>query len=199
VFSTCVLNILLYVDGRQKTSGWLPTERVGSMKVDVSSVSRDGTPLEVTLGGECIGKLRPDICVADDVHFTGRLTKRDDDLIVRGSVHGAFQATCSRCLAEFGQEFAVSVSARYVLETENATERADREEIGYDGVHIDLVPVVRDELFLEAPVKPLCSPECRGLCPSCGTDLNKGSCNCGSQSVDPRLAALKNILDRPDS
>ncbi len=169
------------------------------MKIDVRNVSRDGAPVDADVCGADIGELRPDISVADTVHFAGWVTRTGDAVMVQGSAKGTYLAMCSRCLAAFGQEFSVSVAATYVVET--ATNEPGRELRGaaeqpfrYDGTEIDPVPAVRAELILDAPVKPLCSPECRGLCAGCGVDLNKESCKCETQPVDPRLAALKDIL-----
>jgi len=170
------------------------------MKVDVCNISRDGEPLDVEVCGEDVVELCPGIAVADNVRFKGRAAKRGDDLTVCGTAQGAFQVTCSRCLAEFTLPFSVSVAVVYMLEAGpgNALDKVDSacEQLSYDGIDIDLVPPVRDELILEAPVKPLCSPECRGLCPGCGVDLNRELCKCGEQPVDPRLAPLKDILSQ---
>ena len=169
------------------------------MKVDVYNVSRDGMPLEVEVCGEDVGELRPGMTVADNVRFKGRAAQTGDDLTVRGTAQGMFKATCSRCLVEFTQRFSVSVAVTYVIEAapgdliekdENVGER----QLSYDGVEIDLVPPVRNELILEAPVKPLCSLECLGLCPGCGVDLNEELCKCEEQTVGPRLAPLKDVL-----
>jgi len=170
------------------------------MKVDVCRVSRDGEPLEVEVRGEDVGELRPGVAVANNVRFKGRAVRTGDDLTVCGTAQGAFQATCSRCLAEFTLPFSVSVAVTYVLEAApgDTLDKVDItcEQLSYDGIDIDLVPPVRDELVLDAPVKPLCSLECRGLCPRCGVDLNRESCRCEEQPVDPRLAPLKDILSQ---
>ena len=65
-------------------------------------------------------------------------------------------------------------------------------------VELDLRPTIREELILSAPAYLLCREDCRGLCPGCGQDLNRGSCTCPS-SRDPRWAALEALRDRlPD-
>jgi uncharacterized protein len=59
-----------------------------------------------------------------------------------------------------------------------------------DGV-IDLAELVREQLYLALPMKPLCQEACRGLCSECGTNLNSGACACTHDWEDPRLAPLK--------
>jgi uncharacterized protein len=58
---------------------------------------------------------------------------------------------------------------------------------------IDLGQLVMDQLFMVAPMKPLCSETCRGLCSMCGRNLNTGSCSCRAEWEDPRLAVLREI------
>lgn len=60
---------------------------------------------------------------------------------------------------------------------------------------LDLAEAATADLFLELPSKFLCSPDCKGLCPQCGKNLNFESCTCNSHSVDPRLEILKNLID----
>ncbi len=60
---------------------------------------------------------------------------------------------------------------------------------------LDLAEVARADLLLELPSKFLCSPDCKGLCPQCGKNLNFESCTCKTHSIDPRLEILKNLID----
>ena len=53
-------------------------------------------------------------------------------------------------------------------------------------------PLCLEQISLEVPIKPLCSKDCKGLCPKCGTDLNESKCDCAARPrIDPRLAGLK--------
>ena len=174
------------------------------MKIDVCKVSRDSRPLDVEVCGEDVGELCPGITVADAVRFKGSVARTGHNLMLRGTALGMFKATCSRCLAEFTQRFELPVAVTYVLEAAPGDSIEEDEGVGeaqlsYDGVDIDLVPPVRNELIIAAPVKPLCSLECRGLCPGCGVDLNEDSCRCEEQTVDPRLAPLKDVLGQLES
>ena len=59
---------------------------------------------------------------------------------------------------------------------------------------LDVDQLVTEDILLDLPSKFLCSPNCRGLCPRCGKDLNEGDCGCEREDVDPRLAVLKELL-----
>ena len=61
------------------------------------------------------------------------------------------------------------------------------------GVEIDVDEIVREQILLAVPARVLCVEDCKGICATCGTDLNAGDCNCESQDVDPRWAALKSL------
>jgi uncharacterized protein len=60
--------------------------------------------------------------------------------------------------------------------------------------HIDLGPVVWELVVVSTPMHALCRPDCLGLCPECGKNLNRGLCDCQPDDVDPRLAVLKALL-----
>ena len=63
----------------------------------------------------------------------------------------------------------------------------------YSGKTIDLAPALREQILLAVPPSPVCDEACKGLCPTCGKDLNAGDCGCEKTTIDPRWAALKSI------
>lgn len=100
-------------------------------------------------------------------------------LIVRGSLAVQAEFTCSRCVRRFVQE--VREPDFHAIQP-----YADRFAI------VDLTPDIRDAMILAFPVYPVCSAECRGLCPQCGRDLNRGRCRCVS-SRDKRWTELNQL------
>ncbi|HYF95628.1 MAG TPA: DUF177 domain-containing protein [Symbiobacteriaceae bacterium] len=131
-----------------------------------------------------------------------------DRLLIQASVAGEATLECSRCLSPVTLPLQVSFEEEFVegapsegAEEPDSDAEAERSVTYYSGDEIDLSDPLRENILLELPMKPLCSDECEGLCPSCGTNLNEGPCQCGEQShtVDPRLAALKDLLRKPDS
>ena len=85
-------------------------------------------------------------------------------------------------------------------EQEDEVELSDREVVVgyYDGERLDLGDVVREQLFLSLPLKRLCREDCRGLCPTCGKNLNTGACGCPppEEPEDPRLSPLRGLIDK---
>lgn len=163
----------------------------------------------VDLGGQAVQFDRP---------FEGRteIWNAGDRLLVKADLTGQAVLQCSRCLSPFSMPLHVKFEEEFVEGTpdDEPTNDADDEdedlegdESGrtvsyYTGDEIDLSEPLREYALLEVPMKPLCDEDCQGLCPTCGTNLNEGSCRCGEESpavVDPRLAKLADLLRKPDS
>jgi uncharacterized protein len=118
---------------------------------------------------------------------------------VAGHVAGELELLCSRCLEPFRLPIRADFDLRYVPRVENAgdgereVEEDDLSTAFYDNDEIDLSQLIMEQFHLALPMKPLCEPGCKGLCPNCGTNLNTGSCDCSQKWEDPRLAALKTM------
>jgi DUF177 domain-containing protein len=140
-----------------------------------------------------------------------KLQKTGSGVLLRGSTEVAVHTPCRRCLSDVHLRIPVSFTLNLVSraaladaeaeaggeddESERAgtfdLERADEEL--FDGKSIDLDPLVREQVLLALPMHAVCREDCKGLCGSCGQNLNEGECGCARAQVDPRLAALKNI------
>ncbi len=107
-----------------------------------------------------------------------------DGLLVTGTVTGGWEGPCRRCLGAVRGDSAVDVQELF--------EARPREGESYPLQHdrIDLEPLAREALTLDLPLAPLCSAGCRGLCATCGADLNQGDCGCPPPGADVRWAAL---------
>ena len=120
------------------------------------------------------------------------------ELFFEGRLAAATHAACARCAEEF--ESGIERPFRFVMtpraiagEGDGDLAAGDAEYTVYDGDEIDLSPLIREELLLALPTRPLCREECRGLCPRCGTNLNQGECRCPEPAGDPRLAVLRSL------
>jgi uncharacterized protein len=125
-----------------------------------------------------------------------------DAFHLRGRVSTRLELTCSRCLAPLEIPVDAPFDLRYLPQTENHGE--GEIEIGDDDLGtayyregtLDVAELIREQFQLALPMKPLCSEACRGLCPECGGNLNRTECGCRPTWEDPRLAALKGLLNR---
>ena len=114
-----------------------------------------------------------------------------------GRVKTTLELPCGRCLEPFVWPVDAEFDLRYlpraqnVGEGEREIEDDDLATAFYDNDEIDLGQLMQEQFYLSLPMKPLCMPECAGLCPTCGTNRNRGTCACDTRWEDPRLAALK--------
>ncbi len=113
-------------------------------------------------------------------------------VMAKGTVRAPWVGVCRRCCAPVAGEVSVSVKERFA---EPADAEGDEDAYLIEDDTIDLYPLVRDAVLLELPLAPLCRPDCKGLCPWCGTDLNERPCGCVAPK-DPRWATL-DVLREP--
>jgi uncharacterized protein len=99
---------------------------------------------------------------------------------------------CTRCLVEWEAEIEVSAVQVYEPEPDEDGYALDRDNT------VDLSGPVRDEIALAIPSRPLCRPDCAGLCPECGTDLNRDPCGGHDEPVSSPFAVLQGLFDSPD-
>ncbi|MBI5529416.1 MAG: DUF177 domain-containing protein [Deltaproteobacteria bacterium] len=122
------------------------------------------------------------------------------DVLVRGTVSAKMGAECSRCLSALTERFEVPFTVLFAKRAPEAGAKTEKEgtqggedqegeNLFFEGPVVELDGVVRDNLLLSLPMAPTCTPDCRGLCPSCGKNLNGGPCGCPSKRVESPLAA----------
>lgn len=116
----------------------------------------------------------------------------DGGVLARFEASATARLVCTRCLVEWDAE--VGASAMQVYEPEPDE---DGYALGRDDT-IDLAGPVRDEIALAVPVRPLCRPDCAGLCPTCGSDLNRDPCGGHEEPSSSPFAALQGLFDSPD-
>ena len=114
-------------------------------------------------------------------------------ILVRGEVRASMRLRCNRCLRATAFEATAAVVQTYGKEPEG-----DILPISLDGL-IDLSTVLHDELCLCVPLVPLCSEACRGLCQTCGSDLNVDPCEGHSEASGSPFAFLEGWLEAPPS
>ena len=102
-----------------------------------------------------------------------------------------YTAPCDRCFRETVKNYSFKINRTLVTHLENEDE--DEMTVVPD-MKLDLEEFCYDEILLSLPTKFLCDENCKGLCPTCGQDLNEGECSCNVKEIDPRLAALAELL-----
>ncbi len=138
----------------------------------------------------------PVVQVADDLSVSRlrgavTLTRTPQGLYAEGRLRASRRSECVRCLTETDQPLSSHISELYFYPPETAPEGALT--VG-DDVHLDLAPIVREDLLVSMPMRSLCRPDCKGLCPTCGQNWNEAPCDCEDEPVDPRMAVLAQLL-----
>ena len=137
----------------------------------------------------------------ETVQLNGELQPDQGGFSFVGRIEAAATLSCSRCLEEYSLPLDLPFDLIYTTSPEGGAgedNRIDEEMVTvtrFDGARIDLMSLLAEQLYLGLPLKPLCRPDCLGLCPRCGTNLNAGTCACAEvRTEDPRLRFLKNLL-----
>ena len=149
--------------------------------IDVSRLDKEGEDFEDVLDDAVLeldgDLLRPFAGIRYSL-FAQQLGR---ELLVRGTLAQDFDAVCSRCGGDF--DFTVSVPDFLAsVETDEKTE------------FVDLTDELRQSIILGLPTYPVCRADCRGVCPTCGKNLNEGPCACAHEVRDDRWGALDALL-----
>ncbi len=149
------------------------------------------------LGGEVFHLSSPVVLALE-------VNRDKDQFRLVGRVRATLDLSCGRCLEAFSMPIDEPVDVLYLPHAKNTGEDElqieddDLTTAYYQDHVIDLGQMIQEQFQLAVPMKPLCGASCRGLCPTCGTNLNSGSCDCRPVWEDPRLAALRTLnTDRP--
>lgn len=129
------------------------------------------------------------------------LVRTPNGVLLEGQAPMTLRLECRRCLAPYDAELAIDIEEEYVASVDVVTgvrlvpDDYDEPELLIDEHHIlDTREVLWQYAVAATLDAGLCRPDCRGLCPICGANLNEEACNCHLDKVDPRLAALADLL-----
>jgi uncharacterized protein len=159
-----------------------------SLRVPITSIPPEGLEVEVDLGEKYFSRWQEE---DQGLEFSSaqikgavRLEKHGRDILVRGHLQGQLQLGCSRCLEKFAQP--VDADFDLLLVPGPGPGSSEEEELSapdldvdyYTGETLDLEAILREQIILMVPLKPLCVEECKGICPRCGALLNLEACTC---------------------
>jgi uncharacterized protein len=128
-----------------------------------------------------------------DVEAEAVLDAVDGGVEVSADISAPWVGECRRCLKPVDGVLHTHVREMYRPRGPGEADDEDEETYPLSGEQLDLRPLVRDAILLDLPIAPLCREDCRGLCPTCGADLNDGPCDCPPARSDPRWAVLDQL------
>jgi len=169
---------------REEPINWDETERVAVASLDRQELSELGP-----------------------ISWRGQVVFADPGFYLRGHLSYDQTLSCNRCLAPIHEPASSEVELMILVEKpgskgeergEHELKEGDMGVLWLDGEILETRPILLEQLQLNIPMKPLCRPDCKGLCPVCGGDRNRVACACEEASPDPRWAALAAIKSRLD-
>lgn len=161
------------------------------MRVNVSDLLSKAGQSRRDEGAMAIAVELPEARIDTEAEVAVTIVSMQDGVIVRGTATTTAELVCNRCLTTWDAPHTVPVEQVYRIHPDDEEEELPIETGGW----IDLEPLVHDELSLGLPRTPVCKAECRGLCPTCGTDLNEEPCDGHGDVGDSPFAALKELLE----
>jgi len=129
-----------------------------------------------------------------------RFLRTRSGILAEGNLFTEVELVCSRCQEPMITRLDLEIEEEYhptidILTGRKLVMEEEDRALWIDAHHIlDLTEVVRQGLLLLLPMRPLCRPDCRGLCPVCGQNWNEGPCDCAERESDSRWSALKELL-----
>jgi uncharacterized protein len=149
------------------------------MKINVKRIPVDGESLNGSEPASIMELDEPDVRFQQPVQYELFAQIQGSAVLVTGKLRAPTTLRCSRCLKTFDQTLRVD---QFIF----------HQELGGEDF-VDLTANIREDIILELPQRALCQPECKGLCPVCGEDLNESACQCKSARGDLRWHALDQI------
>jgi uncharacterized protein len=168
------------------------------MKVDLRLIKQEGSRFRFSeLAGD-IELVKEGFEFPQAINVDLRASKSGDEIIVQGGVDAIVEAECARCLEVYELEIDPRIQFVIQLLDTNQPQYSDDDDfviLPRTTGEYEISDRVREAIILELPLKPLCSENCRGLCPMCGANLNETDCNCTPDKTDERWDSLKQLFD----
>lgn len=141
----------------------------------------------------------PDLELVGPVRLHLKVNNAGTRLILQGDLQGTVKMPCARCaeecvqplFAEIEEEFLPAGSPEVAAEQQHPW--SDLNVYDEEDNFIDISEILRQNALAAQPIQPLCKEDCCGLCPICGENRNRRTCDCKDESVDPRWQGLLQI------
>lgn len=142
-----------------------------------------------------------DLEVLHPIKYKGEISKINMEYIINIHTYYTLKANCDRCLSSTLNNIESSLSAKLedykeIQGEEEEDENEQDDVIYYKNDILDIKKYILLEIVSSLPMKTLCNKDCKGLCQKCGIDLNKESCDCIVENIDPRFEKLKGFFDK---
>jgi uncharacterized protein len=172
------------------------------MLLDLNKIADEGISFDHRLALDDLEEAGGDPIPVGQARLRGRVERSGHRFDLTANLEASVRLVCGRCL----EPYDLPISARFDLHlvrqesqpqarVVEADEEAAAAFVAPEGL-ADLRLMATEQIYLGLPMKRLCRPDCRGLCPTCGVNLNQETCGCREETTDPRLAPLKELRRR---
>lgn len=171
------------------------------MKINISDLEDrlgEAVPFEFVTNAQELDAQTETYSFEGDIIIKGEYVNTGRCYRLTGSISCTKSFVCDRCLEPSTLQQVHEFNEEFQRGSEPAKNGEKTRIVNYfSGDVIDLAPVMRDVLLSDQPLNNICNADCRGLCLKCGANLNHGDCGCDRTVIDPRLAALQQLLKKP--
>lgn len=170
------------------------------MKIDISAVTKTaGARMDINESEviEDLNDIYGIISITQPVVFKGTLTNQLELLRLEGLAQCTYETQCDNCGRLITREHKVDIKEDLFEERLGEDRASDNEQFTYQGNWLELDKILSDNIALSLPMHHRCEEKCAIICPECGEPVTGSGCGCNKvQPIDPRLAALKDLLDQ---
>ena len=147
-------------------------------------------PVEMTVFESALGSMP--VIEKEDAHIEVTHVK-ERALLIKGECRMVLEVPCDRCLEPVSTEFQLRFTKNVDLSDDVQSDELDEKNY-IDGYNLDVDKLLYNEILIGWPMKILCSEDCKGICNTCGQNLNEGTCNCEDTSLDPRMSVIRDVF-----
>lgn len=132
--------------------------------------------------------------ILEPITVTGQMVNIGGSLELDAKGEAKLRLVCDRCLEEFEQVLPFVIQERFKKAESDGAAEPNPDIVMLEGDTVALDALIYDAVVMHLPSKVLCDEDCKGLCPSCGQNLNQGDCKCDTRPTDPRFDILDKLL-----
>ena len=169
------------------------------MIININDIGEDGLEIRTTKKPEWVINI-PEFSESSDILNLNsdiildiNVQKIAKEVLVRGDIAFEINALCSRCIDSVSKKLLAKINLLLSPKEDVEDTEKDIDHEVYEDEVIDISDYLREQIALTLPVSILCKNDCKGLCSTCGTNLNNNVCDCKKEWVDPRFAVLKEL------
>ncbi|MGL4655101.1 MAG: YceD family protein [Sarcina sp.] len=158
---------------------------------DVSQKKEISKAIDLIVTEDTIFLPGEEVKVLEAIEFHGRARTVEDTISLEGEIRTKLELECSRCLNNFSIDVVTDIDEKF------SNNIKEDESIAYiEGDVLDVSEAIVSNVISTLPIKRLCDEQCKGLCQSCGADLNLHKCHCNDSNIDIRFEKLKELFEQ---